>query len=97
LFDLFCWETGVLNEQRCKTKALESPYDKINFPISFGLKLHDVNYNNVLRFWLTFTYDPITGMSHPYEQKAIAKHTIAPPLILKNTSVSISSYIWKKT
>jgi len=77
------------------TKELESPYDKIDFPLSFGLKIHDYNYNNVLRFWLTFTSDPVKGMSHPYEQKAISTHTVAPPLMLKNTYISIPSNLWK--
>lgn len=68
---------------------------KPEFPISFGIKIHDFNYNNVLRFWLTFTQDPINGMSHSYNKNILSKHIILPPLILKNNNVSILPSKWK--
>jgi len=69
--------------------------DLPEFPVSFALKIQDFNYSGVYRFWLTLTHDPVLGMSHPYEQKAIAKHTIAPPLILKNTNLVIRPNLWR--
>ena len=49
----------------------------------------------MLRFWLTFTQDPLGDMSHSYEQKAISRHTLVPPLMLKNTNISISLSNWR--
>ena len=75
--------------------VLNNTDKKPEFPVSFGLKIHDFNYNNVLRFWLTFTRDPFLEMPHLRNQKAVSTHTLAPPLMLKSTNIRILPSDWK--
>ncbi len=68
---------------------------KPEFPVAFSLIIPDFNYGRSVRFWLTFTHDPMIGMTHPYNQNPVAKHTIAPPLLLHRTYISIPKNLWR--
>lgn len=63
------------------------------FPVSFGLKIHDFNYNKVSRVWITFTSNPvITDVKTPL----ISIHHIHQPLMLQSTNINITNGKWKK-
>jgi hypothetical protein len=86
--------TDLQKSKELEIKLIVNNSDKIpEFPVSFGLKIQDFNYGHVLRVWLTFTHDPMVGMVG--NQKAVATHTIAPPLILKNTNLHIAPKLWR--
>jgi hypothetical protein len=63
------------------------------FPVSYVLKIQDFNYNRTVRFWLTLTYNPVLGMSN--NSNLVSTHTIAPPLMLKQTQISLFNKVWK--
>ena len=92
------WQNLTTEEQR---KEIELKIIIVNsdkrpeFPVAFGLVIPDFNYNRSVRFWLTFTHDPMIGMTHPYNQNPVAKHTVAPPLLLHRTYISIPKHLWR--
>lgn len=61
------------------------------FPVSYVLKIQDFNYNKSFRFWLTFTCNPILDVGN---SSLVSTHTIASPLILKQTNINIFHNIW---
>jgi hypothetical protein len=75
---------------------------KPEFPVSFGLKIPDFNYERSVRVWLTLTHNPIDYMSSSCNisdtsllNVPASSYKLLPPLLLQHSNISIGNNLWK--
>lgn len=83
-------KSDILKSKELELNLIIYKKNNIPFPISFNIKFNDFNYNKVSRVWLTFTSNPF----NIFNNNIVSKHSIDPPLILKNTNIYLTKSNW---
>jgi hypothetical protein len=99
------WQNKKDEEKRTELEIrliVKKSETKPEFPLSFGLKIPDFNYDKSVRVWLTLTHNPIDYMSKscttpatPLLKSSSSLYKLSPPLLLKHANISIGNNLWK--
>jgi hypothetical protein len=99
------WQNKKDEEKRTELEIrliVKNSETKPEFPLSFGLKIPDFNYDKSVRVWLTLTHNPIDYMSNscttpttPLLKSSSSFYKLSPPLLFKHANISIGNNLWK--